>query len=203
MTEDEEMYVEAVGQLHLLYWTEYESILKNIKICDPACGSGAFLNQCFDYLHEEMDFVLEMKRQFNGEQFTLFDIDKEILQNNLFGVDINPESVEITKLSLWLKTAKQNQTLASLDDNIKCGNSIVADAAVVENAFDWQHEFPDIFAQGGFDIVVGNPPYGARLDQAQCSGRAKRATPEPGEKGQIQPNRKGQHSRIERANVLP
>lgn len=166
MTEDQSLHREAVQQLHLHYWTEYEEILKNIKICDPACGSGAFLNQCFDFLHEEMNFVLEMKYNLNGEQFNLFDIDKQILQNNLFGVDINPESVEITKLSLWLKTAKQNQTLASLDDNIKCGNSIVADSDVAgELAFNWQEEFPDIFARGGFDIIVGNPPYGAEVSQ--------------------------------------
>lgn len=72
----------------------YEEILKNVKICDPACGSGAFLNQCFDYLHEEINFVLDMKRLFDA-QISLFDIDNQILQNNLYGVDINPESVEI------------------------------------------------------------------------------------------------------------
>lgn len=166
MTEEEEMFRRAVIELHLAYWTAYEDTLKNIKICDPACGSGAFLNQCFDYLHEEMNFVLDMKRLLNEGQINLFDIDKQILQNNLFGVDINLESVEITKLSLWLKTAKQNQTLASLDDNIKCGNSIVDDPEVAGAlAFNWKAEFPTVFAQGGFDIIVGNPPYGATLDQ--------------------------------------
>ena len=166
MTEEEEMAVKAAGLLHLHYWNAYEDVLRNIKICDPACGSGAFLNQCFDYLREEMDFVLDMKYQFDPQP-SFFDIDKQILQNNLFGVDINPESVEITKLSLWLKTAKNNQTLATLDGNIKCGNSIVASKEVAQNAFDWQREFADVFAKGGFDIVVGNPPYGAKLDQSQ------------------------------------
>lgn len=166
MSEEQKMYREAVKKLHLAYWTSYEGILKEIKICDPACGSGAFLNQCFDFLHEEMNYTLEMKFSFNKGQLTLFDIDKEILQNNLFGVDINPESVEITKLSLWLKTAKQNQTLASLDDNIKCGNSIVEDPTVARDlAFRWEDAFPEIFENGGFDIIVGNPPYGATLDQ--------------------------------------
>ena len=188
MTEDEEMRREAIRKLHLHYWTEYEDVLRFIKICDPACGSGAFLNQCFDCLHEEMDFVLGMKEQLSSQIFeelnidyeiemqnqeylqdSLFDIDKEILQNNLYGVDINPESVEITKLSLWLKTAKKDQTLASLDNNIKCGNSIVADKSIVNNAFVWEEEFSDVFANGGFDIVVGNPPYGAKLDEAQKS----------------------------------
>jgi hypothetical protein len=167
MTEDEDMYRRAVMVLHEKYWSLYEDELRNIKICDPACGSGAFLNQCFDYLHEEMNFVLDMKWQFNEGQQTLFDIDKQILQNNLFGVDINPESVEITKLSLWLKTAKNNQTLASLDDNIKCGNSMISDSDVVSNALIWEKVFPKVFENGGFDIVIGNPPYGATLDQSQ------------------------------------
>ncbi len=163
-SDDEKIKIEAIEKLHLHYWTEYEKILKNIKICDPSCGSGAFLNQCFDYLHKEMNFVLDMKHDLNIQK-SLFDIDKEILQNNLYGVDINPESVEITKLSLWLKTAKKDQLLTSLDNNIKCGNSIVSNKNVVENAFDWQKEFPEVFASGGFDIIVGNPPYGAKLDK--------------------------------------
>ncbi|MCM1134553.1 MAG: N-6 DNA methylase, partial [Clostridium sp.] len=166
MSEDELMHREAIIMLHQKYWQLYEEVLKSIKICDPACGSGAFLNQCFDYLHEEMDFVLEMKFTYDGQR-TLFDIDKEILQNNLYGVDINPESVEITKLSLWLKTAKRNQTLASLDANIKCGDSIVADKEIAAEAFVWREEFPQVFAEGGFDIVIGNPPYGATLNQRQ------------------------------------
>ena len=166
MTEDEIMNVRFAKELHRKYWLAYEEELKNIKICDPACGSGAFLNQCFDFLHEEMDFVLDMRYQYDG-QYSMFDIDKSILQNNLYGVDINPESVEITKLSLWLKTAKSNQTLATLDENIKCGNSIVDDFNVVPNAFIWEEEFPDVFSKGGFDIIIGNPPYGAAVDKEQ------------------------------------
>ena len=85
---------------------------------------------------------------------------KKILQNNIFGVDLNKESVEITKLSLWLKTADKNKTLASLENNIKCGNSLIDDPEIAGNlAFNWEKEFPEIFANGGFDIVVGNPPY--------------------------------------------
>lgn len=170
MTEAEELHRDAVILLHNAYWTAYEDILRDVKICDPACGSGAFLNQCFDFLHEEMNFVLDMKHQFDADKasYSLFDIDKQILQNNLFGVDINPESVEITKLSLWLKTAKQNQTLASLDDNIKCGNSIVDDPAVAGAlAFNWHEQFPTVFASGGFDVIVGNPPYGATVENKQ------------------------------------
>ncbi len=166
MSESDRMHREAVIMLHQKYWNLYEDVLKKIKICDPACGSGAFLNQCFDYLHEEMDFVLEMKFTYDGQR-SIFDIDKEILQNNLYGVDINPESVEITKLSLWLKTAKKDQTLASLDANIKCGNSIIFDKEIEADAFIWKEQFPEIFSNGGFDIVIGNPPYGAKLNQKE------------------------------------
>ncbi len=169
LTEEEDifLYQQALNKLHLKFYEKYEEVLKNLKICDPSCGSGAFLTQCLDYLHEEMDFILNTKDLLTGGQFNFLDINREILQNNLYGVDINPESVEITKLSLWLKTAKNNQTLATLDGNIKCGNSIIPDSSVADNAFDWAKEFPDVYANGGFDIIIGNPPYGAKLDVAQ------------------------------------
>lgn len=167
-TEQEYLIRNAVMALHGEFWIRYEEVLKNIKILDPACGSGAFLNQCFDYLHEEMNYTLEMNQSYKEGQLSLFDIDKRILQNNLFGVDINAESVEITKLSLWLKTAKKNQTLATLDDNIKCGNSLIADESVASDlAFEWGIEFKDVFENGGFDIIVGNPPYGATLSKEE------------------------------------
>jgi tRNA1(Val) A37 N6-methylase TrmN6 len=86
-------------------------------------------------------------------------VDSEILARNLHGVDLNPEPVEITKLSLWLKTAKRGKLLQDLDASIKCGNSLIANKNEHGRAFDWQAEFPDIFARGGFDIVLGNPPY--------------------------------------------
>ncbi|PIZ05843.1 MAG: restriction endonuclease subunit M, partial [Flavobacteriales bacterium CG_4_10_14_0_8_um_filter_32_5] len=69
------------------------------------------------------------------------------------GVDINEESVEIAQLSLWLRTARKDRKLSSLNNNIKCGNSLLT-----EN-FDWHKEFPDIMKNGGFDAVIGNPPY--------------------------------------------
>ena len=87
------------------------------------------------------------------------ELDKTILSNNLFGVDLSPESVEITKLSLWLKTATQGKALTYLDDNIKVGNSIVADADFTDLPFIWENEFPQVCAEGGFDVVIGNPPY--------------------------------------------
>lgn len=168
--ETEEEYINRVAAeaLNGDYWIEYENVLKNLKILDPACGSGAFLNACFDYLKEQMEYVLDMKMLFSGGQHSLFDIDAQILQNNLFGVDINAESVEITKLALWLKTAKKNSMLTSLDDNIKCGNSLISNAEIAEDlAFRWEEEFAHVFERGGFDIVIGNPPYGAMLSEAE------------------------------------
>ena len=68
--------------------------------------------------------------------------------------------MEITKLSLWLKTADKNKTLTTLENNIKCGNSLIDDVEIAgELAFDWEKEFPQVFENGGFDVVVGNPPY--------------------------------------------
>lgn len=90
----------------------------------------------------------------------MFDLDRHILQHNLYGVDLNPESVDITRLSLWLQTANPGKPLTSLDHSIRCGNSIISDPAVAgDRAFDWQAAFPEVFAQGGFDVVIGNPPY--------------------------------------------
>jgi len=75
-------------------------------------------------------------------------------------VDLNEESVEITKLSLWLKSAVRGKKLETLDNNIKCGNSLIDDPAVAgDKAFNWNTEFADIMASGGFDVIVGNPPY--------------------------------------------
>ncbi|MCB0812268.1 MAG: Eco57I restriction-modification methylase domain-containing protein, partial [Flavobacteriales bacterium] len=78
----------------------------------------------------------------------------------IFGVDINEESVEIARLSLWLRTASKGRKLNDLSGNIKCGNSLISDPAVAgSKAFDWEKEFPRVFAKGGFDVVIGNPPY--------------------------------------------
>ncbi|RZJ94654.1 MAG: hypothetical protein EOO60_02550, partial [Hymenobacter sp.] len=101
------------------------------------------------------------------------DLDRHILQHNLYGVDLNPESVQITRLSLWLQTANPGRPLTSLDHSIRTGNSLIADPAVAgDRAFDWQAAFPEVFADGGFDVVVGNPPYGAstsKQDKAYLS----------------------------------
>ena len=117
---------------------------------------------------------------------------KEILLNNIFGVDIDAQAVEVTKLSLLLKVLEgesketigsqlalfQERVLPDLGQNIKCGNSLIGydyyegrnDGGADDeeryrvNAFDWKGAFPQVFTQGGFDAVIGNPPYGAELN---------------------------------------
>jgi len=138
----------------------YRNWLLQLTICDPACGSGAFLNQALDFLIKEHKYVDELQAKLFGDALVLTDIENSILENNLFGVDLNEESVEIAKLSLWLRTAQPNRKLNDLSGNIKCGNSLIDDPEIVGNkAFDWEKEFPQVFAKGGFDVVIGNPPY--------------------------------------------
>ena len=142
------------------YWGseihELDEKLKKIRIVDPACGSGAFLNKAVDVLleiHEEIHKTL-------AKFFDNVSKRRAILKNNIYGVDLNEESIEITKLALFLKVAQRDSKLPDLDKNIKCGNSLIADPEYVgKKAFNWEIEFPEIFEQGGFDIVIGNPPY--------------------------------------------
>lgn len=133
--------------------TEYKKWLTELKIVDPACGSGAFLNQALNFLIEEHEKIDDIIADLTKSPLRLFDTDKNILENNLFGVDINEESVEIAQLSLWLRTAKKDRKLSKLNNNIKCGNSLLS------SEFDWNKEFPEIMENGGFDVVIGNPPY--------------------------------------------
>ena len=124
----------------------YQNWLLQLTICDPACGSGAFLNQALDFLITEHRYIDELQAKLLGVPMILSDIEKSILENNLFGVDLNEESVEIAKLSLWLRTAQPNRKLNDLNNNIKCGNSLIDDPAVAgNNAFDWNTQFPTVF----------------------------------------------------------
>ncbi|EEX73896.1 Eco57I restriction-modification methylase domain-containing protein [Leptotrichia hofstadii] len=158
-TYEKRIYSENLKK-HIEFWTKYREAVKNIKIVDPACGSGAFLITAFEYLLNYNNYLNDKIFDLTGTKDLFSDTTKEILQNNIFGVDLNKESVEITKLSLWLKTADKNKTLATLENNIKCGNSLIDDIEIAgELAFNWEKEFPQVFENGGFDVVVGNPPY--------------------------------------------
>ncbi|MEI0700086.1 N-6 DNA methylase [Brachyspira intermedia] len=176
--------------------------IANIKILDPACGSGSFLLGAYKYLlnyHIEYYNKIKDRAKFKGSKedvikengdLTIW-IKKQILRNNIFGVDIDSNAVEVTKLSLLMKclegespaSIQNNQdlfnerALPSLEDNIKCGNSLIGNdfyesQSVLDfdeetqykiNCFDWEDEFKNVFKGGGFDVVIGNPPYGAEL----------------------------------------
>ena len=162
---------------YIAAWTEYREWLKTVRVVDPACGSGAFLVAAFDRLHLEYERVNQALEELEaGGQRHLFNLSKTILNENLFGVDLIEESVEITSLSLWLKTAETNRKLTALDDNIVSGDSIVSDPDVSMRAFDWQtgrRAMSALLRPGsgssedgalagwseGFDVVIGNPPY--------------------------------------------
>lgn len=138
----------------------YREWLLQLTILDPACGSGAFLNAALQFLMAEHSLIDEMQAKVTGDAIVFQGIENSILENNLYGVDINEESVEIAQLALWLRTAKPRRKLNTLNKNIKCGNSLISDPAVAgDKAFDWQNEFPQVFEKGGFDVVIGNPPY--------------------------------------------
>jgi hypothetical protein len=158
---------------------DYEARMKTIKVVDPACGSGAFLIQAFKYLYEQRQWIAREMERVTGEKgvFDTHEAMSAVLSQNLYGADINAESVEITRLALWLHTALPNRPLTYLDRNIQCGNSLIghdfypqlglnpdllgADARDRVRTFDWAEAFPEVFDQEnpGFDCVIGNPPY--------------------------------------------
>ena len=164
-----------------------------LRFVDPACGSGSFLLGAYQKLinwHVEYYSNLEKPPKdviYTGKdgipRLTIQE-KKRILLNNIYGVDIDSQAVEVTKLSLLLKVLEdtnkdvleaqqkliQERALPYLGDNIRCGNSLIGtdildseDLTIEEiqeiNPFDWEEEFSDIFENGGFDAVIGNPPY--------------------------------------------
>ena len=136
--------------------------LTKIKVLDPACGSGSFLMKTFDYLvtldKKKKGVVEQTKLDTSGVSAT-YGRKIEILKNNIFGVDLDPKAVEIAQLNLLLKAAEKKHRLPTLQENIKVGNSLIDDSAVSSRAFKWEEQFKEIISNGGFDVVVGNPPY--------------------------------------------
>jgi hypothetical protein len=94
-----------------------------------------------------------------GNEIEFYSTKTEILKNNIFGVDLDPKAVEIAQLNLLLQISERKQRLPILQNNIKVGNSLIDDPSISDRAFKWEEEFPEIMKEGGFDIVIGNPPY--------------------------------------------
>jgi methylase of polypeptide subunit release factors len=145
----------------IAFWEAWIEDLKTVRILDPACGSGAFLIEVFDALYEQYEQAVGHLTELRRGEFAgfLLDPDRTILENNVYGVDLNEEAVEIARLSIWIKTAARGKVLTDLDHNVQVGNSVIDDPSLDSRAFDWWGAFPEVEAQGGFDVVVGNPPY--------------------------------------------
>lgn len=174
--------------------------IEKIKILDPACGSGSFLLTAFQTL---IDYHLayfekhpgesgkgtlfpDVITDFNGTKRLSIEKKAQILRNNIFGVDIDPQAVEISMMSLYLKCLegerdlpKKKELLPSLAKNVHCGNSLTSydiydqldlfdeEEKDLINPFDWNSVstgFGSIMEKGGFDVVIGNPPYGMITD---------------------------------------
>ena len=142
--------------------------LKKIKVLDPACGSGSFLIKALEVIHAK---YIEFGSR--GGIWTKLDI----LLNNIYGVDLDSQAVEIARLNLLINALDTRMKLPSLAGNIKNGNSLISGTDEElkkyfgkdfrdKKPFNWKEEFPEVFKQGGFDVIVGNPPYGADLDNA-------------------------------------
>lgn len=145
----------------IAFWEAWIEELQTIRVLDPACGSGAFLVEVFDQLHREYEQAVASLTELRRGGFvgSLLDPDRTILQKNIYGVDLNEEAIEIARLSIWIKTAHRGKILTDLDHNIRVGDSIVSDLGVNASAFGWWESLPEVEAQGGFDVVIGNPPY--------------------------------------------
>ncbi len=144
------------------FWRGCLDILRRLKIVDPACGSGAFLFQAYSVLeHNYHEVVGHLENPDDDAGELVNQIPHFILNDNLYGVDVSPEAVEITQLALWIRSASYGQLLANLSRNIVHGNSLVHDPAVHPDGFDWRERFPEVFdrPESGFDCVIGNPPW--------------------------------------------
>jgi len=153
---------ETVGRF--LQEHSYNEIL-NIKILDPACGSGSFLIRAYDEL-------LNYHAYQRGKPVSELDQWErlQILTNNIFGVDLDMQAVEIAHLNLLLRSLAKRELLPSLKDNIRQGNSLISGAKEElkkffadnwrrKKPFNWKQEFKDTMSNGGFDMVIGNPPW--------------------------------------------
>jgi len=136
--------------------------LRKLRVVDPACGSGAFLIAAYEAFESAYEAVLYRLR-VDGRKAEADELARTypdwILSENLFGVDLSKESVEITQLALWIRSARKGKTLADLSRNIVCGNSLVADSAVHERAWTGNKPSRPCSLMAGSTCVIGNPPW--------------------------------------------
>ncbi len=140
---------------------------QKIKVLDPACGSGSFLIKAFEVLDEH---IKREKNQKGADPIINYARKLPILISNIYGVDLDPEAIEIAQLNLLLKTLEDRERLPNLSHNIECGNSLISGNEEelkkyfgkdwkAKKPFNWEEKFKDVFKQGGFDVIIGNPPY--------------------------------------------
>ena len=134
---------ETLGEV--LKKTKPKEIFK-IRVLDPACGSGSFLTASYDKILESVG---------NQSLFTKYDI----LKDNIYGVDLDTQAVEIAQLNLLLKVLSQKTKLPTLQHNLRVGNSLMPKGDAEYKPFNFEIEFKEVSAQGGFDVIIGNPPY--------------------------------------------
>ncbi len=144
--------------------------IPKIKVLDPACGSGSFLIKTFDILNEyyskKKDYS-QNKLDISGTAAT-YTTKLRIVKDNIFGVDLDKQAVDIAQLNLLLKVAEKKKRLPILQQNIKNGNSLIDDPILAgDKAFKWNEEFAEIMGNGGFDVVIGNPPYGIVFNEKE------------------------------------
>ncbi|MEK6856094.1 MAG: N-6 DNA methylase [Nanoarchaeota archaeon] len=153
-----------------------DEILK-VKIVDPACGSGSFIVRAFKEVCNAIEDRLKEGKTGKDTQFSYFkdklDLGQKsaILERCIYGVDLDEKAIELAQLNLLLEILNEEtvetrkRILPNLKNNIKCGNSLIDDSSVSDRAFKWEAQFKEVFDNGGFDVVVGNPPYGAELPE--------------------------------------
>jgi type I restriction-modification system DNA methylase subunit len=151
---------------------------ESLRLLDPACGSGTFLLRAFDHLMQARNPTGALvQAKFDPETAgPLLALRTSVLTENLFGVDLDSRAVEIAQLNLMIRAAESQHRLPTLERNLKVGNSVIADPTVDSRAIDWAKAFPEVMKQGGFDVIVTNPPYVRiqNLEEPQAAYLAKR-----------------------------
>jgi ribosomal protein L12E/L44/L45/RPP1/RPP2 len=171
-----DLLAEHGGRATVDFWRDWLAHLRAFTILDPACGEGALLLAAYDEMTQHYEDVARRLRAL-GVKIEI-DAAAETIAHNLFGVDIDRRAVARARLALALRAdaamsepegsrsgpasgprAFRLACRAQLDANLRAGDSLVDDRASSADAFDWRAAFPDIFARGGFDVAIGNPPY--------------------------------------------